>query len=173
VRGHGILARGRRSGTTAIEFALIAVPFLGLLLFVLQLGFVLYAQIAVDYATVRAARLLQVDSAQGLSTSRATFQAATFCPLLAPLLACTNVLIGLHQVTPDYLTDLKATPQKTSGVLAQPSSFTPGQSGALMVLQVTYFGPAFTWPVTLRPAATYNGASGTAIVSSAPFANEY
>lgn len=168
-----LIRRDRRAGTVAMEFALIAGVFLGLLFFLLQLGFVLYAQIAVDHATVQAARLLQVDSSQKLSGSRATFQAVTFCPLLAPLLTCDNVLIGLRPVSPDYLADLTTNPPVISGALSLPASFTPGQSGALMLLQVTYFGPSFAWPVRLGSAATYNGASGSAIVSSVPFANEY
>jgi len=164
-------ASRRRAGSVAVEFALIAVAFLGLLMFTLELGFRLYTQIALDYATARAARLLEVNSTQQLSASGATgFQ--TFCPLLAPLLNCAGALIGLRAVGTDYLTDSRATPTTLSGTLTQPA-YSAGQSGSLMLLQVTYIGPALTWPFSAGQTATYNGVAGSAIVSSVPYANDY
>jgi len=56
-----------RNGTASVEFAVIGSIFLALLLFTLYLGFRLYAQVALDYATGRAARLLSVDSTQSRS----------------------------------------------------------------------------------------------------------
>jgi Flp pilus assembly protein TadG len=165
--------RQRRADTVAVKFALVSLAFIGLMLFVLQLGFRLYAQIALDYATSRAARLLQIDAPQTLAASRNTFQTTTFCPLLAPMLSCANVLIALRPVAQDYLNDSQVNPPATSGTLTQPATFSPGTSGALMLLQVTYLGPAMTWPLNLGPVAAYNGTTGSVIVSSMPYENEY
>jgi len=163
----------RRAGTVTIEFALVATALFGLLLFALDLAFQLYEQLALDYATWHAARLLEVDSAQTLSGSSSGFQSGTFCPSLAPLLSCGNLVITLRPVSPDYLSDSQANPVVTSGALPRSTTFNPGLSGSLMLLQVTYLGPAMSWPLNLGAVATYNGATGSAIVSNAPFANEY
>jgi Flp pilus assembly protein TadG len=168
-RGHGL---GRR-GAVAVEFALISVAFLSLLLFVMQLGFRLYAQATLDYATARAARALQVDAAHALSGSAAAFRSGTFCPLLAPLLSCANLAIELRTVAGDYLADLAANPAATSGTIAASGGFDPGQGGSLMLLRVTYLAPRLAVPLFLGPAATLNGVRGAAIVSSVPYANEY
>jgi Flp pilus assembly protein TadG len=152
-----------RSGTVAVEFATVATLFLALLLFTLYLGFRLYVQVAVDYAAGRAARLLSVDSTQSRSSNLATFQAQTFCPVLAPFLACTNVTIGLWPVT-DYLNG-SAPPPNT----AQP--FNPGQGGSLMLLQIIYALPDFSWPTPDGTGAT--AMTGLAITSYYPYQNEY
>jgi Flp pilus assembly protein TadG len=167
------MRRRDRAGTVAVEFALVSFAFIGLLLFVLQLGFRLYAQIALDFATSRAARQLQVNATQTLTASLNTFRTVTFCPLLAPMLTCANVLITLRRIAQDYLNDSQANPPATSGTLTQPATFTPGASGALMLLQVSYVGPIMTWPLSWGSVATYNGTTGSVIVSSMPYENEY
>ncbi len=164
--------RRRRAGSVAVEFAMVAVTFIGVLLFTAELSFHLYAQIALDYATVRAARLLAVDSKRTLSASQSTFQTASFCPLLAPMLKCANVLMMLYPVTPDYLTNSQSNPPVVSGTLTAPATFSAGQTSSLMLLQVRYLGPALTWPLA-GAAASFNGTAGSVLVSSAPYANEY
>jgi hypothetical protein len=162
-----------RRASTAVEFAVIGMSFVGMLMFVFQLGFRLYTQIAIDYATSRAARLLQVDSTQSLSGSPSNFQTATFCPLLAVLLKCQNILVELRPVTTDYLNDSQVNPPQTSGSLTGVTpTFSAGGSNALMLLRVTYVAPFYVWPLNTS-SVTYNGASGSAVISSAPFENEY
>lgn len=163
----------RKSGTVTIEFAMIATAFLSLLIFALQLGFRSYAQIALDFATIKAARTLAVDSQQKLSGSRSGFQTATFCPLLAPFLKCSNVLIALRPISSDYISDSQTNPPTITGTLTLPSTFSAGGSGSLMLLQVTYLGPTLAWPYAWGGTASYNGATGSALVASAPYENEY
>ena len=152
-----------RRGAAAFEFALTGTIFLGLVLFVIALGFRLYVEVALDYASGRAARLLAVDSTQSRSGSAATFQSVTFCPLLAPFLSCNNVTISLAAVT-DYLSG-SAVGQ--SG----PPPFSPGQGGSLMLLQITYALPALGWP------SPSGGGMGTFLPASVtvgyPYQNEY
>lgn len=162
-----------RAGTVTIEFAIVATAFLSLLIFALQLGFRTYAQIALDYATIRAARALAVDSQKKLSGSQGGFQTSTFCPLLAPFLQCSNVLIALRPISSDYITDSQINPPTLIGSLTQPSTFNAGGSGSLMLLQVTYLGPTLAWPYSWGGTASYNGATGSALVASAPYENEY
>lgn len=167
------MTRSRRSGTVTVEFAIVATAFLGMLIFTLELGFRTYAQIALDYATSRAARDLAVDSQQKLSGSQSGFQTATFCPLLAPMLNCGNVLIALRPIASNYLNDSQTNPPALTGTLSQPGTFSPGGSGSLMLLQVVYLGPTLAWPYSWGGTATYKGVTGSALVASAPYENEY
>ncbi len=154
------LARDRR-GVVALEFAITGLAFLGLLLFVINLGFRLYVQVALDYASSRAARLLAVDTTQSRSKNASNFQTVTFCPLLSPYLPCVNTTLALTPVT-DYRNGIGN---------SNPPPFNPGGSGSLMLLRVTYKLPTLGWP-----SPTSGGARGGfigSVSSSYPYQNEY
>ncbi len=152
-----------RSAAAAVEFALTGTIFLGLVLFLVALGFRLYVVVALDHASARAARLLAVDSTQSRSGNVSAFQSVTFCPLLSPFLACNGVTISLRAVT-DY---------SAGSIAGQPGppSFDPGQGGSLMLLQVTYALPALGWP---SPDGSGAGAfPGSSVTVYYPYQNEY
>ncbi len=152
-----------RRGAAAVEFALPGTAFLGLVLFVMALGFRLYVEVALDFASGRAARLLAVDSTQSLSGSAANFQTFTFCPVLQAFLSCNNVTISLQSVT-DYAA---GSPVGQSG----PPPFNPGQGGSLMLLQVSYALPALGWPLPGGGGA--GGFPAASVTVGYPFQNEY
>lgn len=149
-----------RRGVTALEFGIVGLAFFGLVLFTISLGFRLYVQVALDYAASRAARLLAVNSNQNLSQNATNFQSVTFCPNL--FLPCTGLRISLTSVT-DYR---NAAPDTGSGT----PPFSPGGSGSLMLLRVTYRMPALGWP---SPAGGPAGGFGPTVTASYPYQNEY
>ncbi len=156
------LARDRR-GATALEFALTGSAFLGLTLFVIALGFRLYVQVALDFATNHAARALAVDSTQKLSANRATFQAATLCDPRWWFLDCSQVTVSLQPVT-SYIPGSTLNPNGTP-------PFSPGQGGSLMLLQATYQLPLLSWPA---PDGSGAGSfAATSVTVGAPYQNEY
>jgi Flp pilus assembly protein TadG len=135
--------RRRRSptgGIVALEFALVAPALVGLLLFIAQLGFLLYAQTALDYAAKQAARQMQTGQAIANAGSAATYQSLVFCPFLQNFISCSSVVIVLEPVT-DYQTAMKSLPTTTS--------VAAGQSGSLMLLQATYTPPITKWPLNV------------------------
>ncbi|HEX2941582.1 MAG TPA: TadE/TadG family type IV pilus assembly protein [Rhodopila sp.] len=137
-----------RSGTVALEFALIMTAFFGLTLLILQLGFVLYAQTAMDYAAREAAR--QMQTGQANPTSRSGFQSVVFCPFLAAFLNCANVQIVLQPVTSFQAATTPAAP------------FNAGSAGSLMLLQATYTTGLPVWPLNVMT-----------IVGTAAYQNEF
>ncbi len=153
-----------RRGTTALEFALTGLACFGLILFSIALGFRLYVQVALDYASGRAARMLAVDSTQSLSRNANSFQTVTFCPLLSAFLACSNISIALVSVT-DY--------HNSSSIGGSgPLPFTSGQSGSLMLLQATYRLPGLGWPLPSGRGAS-GGFAGASVTADYPYQNEY
>ena len=149
-----------RRGVAALEFALTGVASLGLMLFVISLGFRLYAEVALDYAVSRAARLLAVDSTHSLPQNRANFQTTTFCPLLPALLSCVGTTLALVAVT-DYR-------NASAG-----SAFSTGQGGNLMLLQVTYQLPALSWVTRTPTGGVSRMGFGPSVSASFPYQNEY
>jgi Flp pilus assembly protein TadG len=151
------LIRSARAGAVALEFGLLATAFIGLLLGVFELGFLMFAQISLDYATASSARALftgQVSIASG--TSQATFQSVDFCSYLSPLVACGGVLIVLQPVT-NFQMSLSTQTAPTNG-----TTVNPGGPGSLMMMEAFYTPGIAIWPLNL-PTLT----------STAAFVNEY
>ena len=61
-KGRGFWRNNR--GATAVEFGLIALPFLGLIAGLLETGLMMFADSALDQATNRAARMIRTGQAQ-------------------------------------------------------------------------------------------------------------
>ena len=151
-----------RRGVAALEFALTGVASLGLMLFVISLGFRLYAEVALDYAVSRAARLLAVDSTHILPQNLANFQTTTFCPLLSSFLPCVGTTLSLVAVT-----DYRNAPASGG------SAFSTGQGGNLMLLRVTYQLPALSWVTRTPTGGVSRMGFGPSVSASFPYQNEY
>jgi Flp pilus assembly protein TadG len=149
--------RTSRSGTVALEFGLLATVFIGLLIGVFELGYLLFAQVSLDYATTSAARELftgRVSVPSG--TSQTSFQAADFCSYLNPLITCSGVSIVLQPVT-NYQTALTGQAAPTSA-----TTVNPGGPGSMMMLEAFYTPGIAIWPL-----------NATTLSSTAAFVNEY
>jgi Flp pilus assembly protein TadG len=142
-----------RAGTVALEFAVIGSTFLGLLLFVFELGFILYAQTALDFAVKEAARQMQTGQqtiANG--ASQASFQSLVLCPFLSGLLSCTSVVVTMQPVNTFKAATTPPAPPFTN------ITVNPGVSGNLMLLQAYYTPNIPIWPLnvtTLTGTAAY------------------
>jgi Flp pilus assembly protein TadG len=141
----------------ALEFGLLAASFVGVTIGLLELGYLLFAQVSLDYATTSAARALftgQVSVTSG--SGQSSFQSADFCSYLSSFIPCSNVLIVLQPVT-DYQTTL-------SGLAAPTSSTTvnPGGPGSLMMIEAFYTPGITLWPIGVAT-----------LTSTAAFVNEY
>jgi Flp pilus assembly protein TadG len=135
---------GRRTaGSVALEFAMIGPAFLGLLLFVLELGFLLYAQTALDYAVNQAARQMQTGQktiANG--APQALFVSQNLCPFLGAFLTCTGVVVTLQPVT-TFQTSISPAPLSTGTV-------NPGVRGSLQLLRAYYTPDIPVWPLNVN-----------------------
>src|SRR5579864_3816577 len=83
------LCRCRR-GATAVEFALIAVPFFALLIAICQTGLIFLAQEELQTATSQAARLILTGQAQKQGLSAGQFQ-QDVCGNVAAMLTCSGI----------------------------------------------------------------------------------
>ena len=159
----GALFASRR-GAAALEFAVVCVPFLGLLLGTLAVAFELYLQFALDYSLQEAVRQVQLGKVAPTTTA-ATFTGTVFCPVFALFAPCDSLLISVQPVTDYYSAAV------VSGK-AQPTAFCVGVPGQLMYARAVYQAPVLGTIYPLVAAVTGPGSSGSAIVSAAAFANE-
>ena len=153
----------------ALEFAIVSAPFLGLVLGLAVVAFNLYLQQALDLALQGAARQVQLGRVPP-AYSAGDFAAKVFCPAIVRFAPCDNLVVTLQPVA-DYLS-AGAVAIPPPGRLGTSGGFCVGQPGQLMFARVVYLAPVISqfWPYATQ--ASVNGASGTALVSSAAFANE-
>ena len=173
--------RRDRAGATAIEFGMIGLPFLMLIVSTIFVGFILYSQSALDYATQKAARQVFVGNTQSSAQTADLFRTQTLCPQLPAAFNCSNVIVSLQtipsdQVTPSHYYDFVNATQ-TGLIVPQLSNtvtkFCPGGSGQYKLLQVFYPMPVFLSIFANSPQViTYGGGSAFLLMSASAFKNE-
>src|ERR1700678_3698766 len=81
-----------RRGATAVEFALIAAPFIAILLAILETCLVMFAQEVLQTATTQSARLIMTGQAQTQSLSSSQFK-TDVCNFAASIFTCANIYV--------------------------------------------------------------------------------
>ena len=140
-------------GAAAIEFALIAAPFLALLAALFQTALVFFAGRVLDEITEEASRYILTGRAQQSSMTQAGF--ATYvctgtntATLVSTLFNCSNFLINVQNYN-SFASASTAAPNITYNAQGQVNntwSYTPGNPGDIVVVQVMY-----QWPIVLGP----------------------
>src|SRR5882724_4923732 len=128
--GVKLFARFRRDerGVTAVEFGLVALPFIGLLLATLETAVLYYAGQSLENAVADSARLIRTGQAQQQAMSADQFK-QTICDQTGAMFDCTS---GLKLDVKTFATfdsiDLKP-PVDAKGDLMTTFSFAMGKGG--------------------------------------------
>jgi Flp pilus assembly protein TadG len=133
-----------RDGASAVEFGLIALPFLAIIFATLQSAILLMAQEELETAVEKAGRLVLTGQAVTQSLTQAQFTTKV-CGYLSVLFNCNNLMVNMQ--TADTFSDASpAAPTLTFGSKGQVTntwSYQPGSAGQIVVLQVMYQWPVF------------------------------
>ena len=155
--GRRRLARFARAegGASALEFTIVAIPFLFLLLASFELCLIFAANVGLQDATFAAARELRVGvlSAQGVSqtsSSGTQIDLADFktrmckaMPLTGGGSCTSNLYVDVRQLSSSS-NPLPASPYSGSALDARNFCFSSGGSGSLIELRAYYTWPVFT-----------------------------
>jgi len=144
-----ILARFRRSqeGTTAVEFAMVAAPFLYLLMAIFETGLMLFSEYVIENGVAKAARQIRTGQVQTASMGAGEFKTLV-CGNLATFLNCdTNLNVDVRSFT--KFADISLPPPlKSDGTLSDEvttsSSFEPGNALEVVVVRTYYSWKLFT-----------------------------
>jgi Flp pilus assembly protein TadG len=144
-------------GTTAIEFALIAPPFVATLIAIFEVTIFLFGQMALQNAANQAARYFLTGQAENGNWS-ATTVVGKVCPVL---FNCTKLFI----VVQDYAsfaaanTSAPAMYDASGNMLSQPQyTYMAGSPNQIMVLQLVYAWPVVPGPLGFDLGPVQNGA---------------
>ncbi|HKH81323.1 MAG TPA: TadE/TadG family type IV pilus assembly protein [Methylovirgula sp.] len=128
-------------GTSAVEFAMIALPFLAIIFATLQTAILLMAQEELETAVEKSGRLILT----GQAPATLALFTTDVCKDLHALFNCSNLMINMQ--TSDTFSDASpAAPTLTynaQGQVTNTWSYQPGSPGSIEVLQVMYQWPVF------------------------------
>jgi Flp pilus assembly protein TadG len=167
MRGITTLLKDRRGGA-ALEFALVGVPFLALMVAILETGLVFFAQEVLQSSASRASRTIMTGRAQVQNTTATQFQQAV-CALAAPLLSCANTYVNA-QVFTSFANVTRLNPLQGGSVNPALMNFQTGGPGDIVMVQVFYQWPVVSGPLNFN-LANMSGNSDL-LVATVVFRNE-
>jgi Flp pilus assembly protein TadG len=157
-----------RSGAAGAEFAIVIVPFLGLLFFSLNIGLVFLAQQTLQTATSQAARLIMTGQAQQQGLTAGDFQQAV-CTNATSLFTCSGITVNVRTFS-SFTNVAMLNPVSNGAVDPTKMGYTPGNPGDIVVVQAFYQWPLFA---TLFGYNFSNLSGGLdLLVATAAFRNE-
>jgi Flp pilus assembly protein TadG len=140
---HRALCRfGRaQSGAAALEFGLVAVPFLALTFAIMETALVFFSGQTLEAAAAASARLIMTGQAQTSGFSATAFKQAV-CNQIFGLFDCANgVTVDVKSYT--SFAAINVTPPVTNGQLNTTNvAYTPGGPGDIVVVTLYY-----QWPI--------------------------
>jgi len=166
----GLAQFGRdRSGASALEFALVAVPLILLLLAILQVGLVFFANFALEHATAQGARLIRTGQAQNKGFDSAAFKNEVCKSLVVPL-SCSGLKLDVRRFSNFGSTQI-TDPLDASGAMKTNFSYDPGSGGDVVVVRGFYeFDFPALFPVEISMSNMKGGSR--VLVATAAFRNE-
>jgi Flp pilus assembly protein TadG len=132
-------------GVTAVEFAMVAVPFFGLVCATLESAYVCLQGAQLQRATLLAGRALQTMNVSGAQTL-GSFAQSYVCPHLSTMFTCSQLQVSLITLTTGSYSSSSWTTAQTdlTANTFQASGYNSGQSlaipaaGSLVVLRISY-----------------------------------
>jgi Flp pilus assembly protein TadG len=154
-----------RQGATAVEFALIAPAFLGVLLAMIQTAVFLFAQATLQTAAVQAGRYFMTGQAQNGNWTATTVQ-NQICPMIQALFTCSNVIVIVQNYS-SFAASSTSAPQLYNGSQAITNwTFSPGTPGSVMVVQLVYKWSVISGPLGFALSNLPNNAAEVMGVSA-------
>lgn len=138
-----ILRRFRRNhrGSAAVEFALVAPIFFGLLFAIIELALVFFASQLLETVTQDSARMIMTGQAQSAAYTQAQFKNLV-CTKVVALFDCVNG-ISIDVQSYSAFSALNLTdPIDASKNFVPPNNYVPGGPGDIVVVRLFY-----QWPI--------------------------
>ena len=164
------LAR-REDGAVAVEFALVAAPFLGLLFAIMETSVIFFAGQTLETATADTSRLIMTGQAQSQGFQMTEFKNA-LCSRIYGLFDCANkIKIDVRTIgTSSFGSANTGKPISSGKVDSDNFGFKPGGPGCIVVTKVMYEWPVFVSLLGLNLADLSNGTR--LLMATAAFRNE-
>lgn len=168
--------RRRRSGfladenaATAVEFGLVAAPFIALLVAIMQTFLVIFAQQLLQTVVTQSSRLILTN--QAATMTQAQF-ATQVCNQVRIIFDCSNLMVDV-QTYASFAAGNTSAPTlnfNAQGQVTNTWQFNPGGPGDIVIVRIMYQWPVFGGPLGFNLSNLGNG--NRLIMASAAFQNE-
>jgi Flp pilus assembly protein TadG len=166
-----------RKGATAVEFALVAAPFLALLVAMFETALVFFAGRVLDEVTEEASRYILTGQAQQSNMTQSQFlnyvcTGSNTAALVSALFNCSKLMVNVQNYT-DFASANATSPTLTfnaNGTVSNTWNYAPGAPGSIVVVQVMYQWPMILGPLNFNLSNLSNG--NRLLVSTAVFKTE-
>jgi len=161
----------REDGAAAVEFAIIAAPFIALTLATIQTALAFFAGQVLESAVADSSREILTGSAQNAGLSQSAF-ANVVCGKVATLFNCSNIMVDVQTVS-SFSAANTGMPSLTfdgNGKVTNSWNYNPGNPGDIVVMRVMYQWPVFLGPLGLSLSNESNG--NLLLMATAVFKNE-
>ena len=159
----------QNDGAAAVEFALVATPFLALVFAIMETALVFFAGQTLEAAVTNSSRLILTGQAQTAGLTQATFKNKV-CEQIVGLFDCAG---GLHVNVRTYTSFSAAstTPPYNNGQLdTSQMQYQPGGPGDVVVVSLYYQWPIYV-SLLSNNLANQNG-NNRLLIATAAFRNE-
>ena len=161
-------ARGD-DGIAAVEFGIVAAPFLALMFAIMETAIVFFASQTLETAVADSARLIMTGQAQQSSFTQQQFKNAV-CAKILGLFDCANgIKIDVKTYT-SFSSISNAKPIDANGKLLTNFGYTPGNPGDIVVVRLMYEWPIYVSLLGFNLADMSSGKR--LIIATAAFRNE-
>ena len=158
-------------GATAVEFALVAAPFLALIVALIQTFLVFFAQQMLESVVRQSGRLVMTGQVQSAQMTKDVFKQKV-CDQIVILFNCSGLMVDMQVATTwsSANTGMPTLTFNSDGTVANVWQYNPGNAGDIVVLRVMYVWPVVLGPLGFNLSNLSNG--NRLIMSSAAFQNE-
>jgi Flp pilus assembly protein TadG len=160
----------REDGAAAVEFGLVAVPFLAMVFAIIETALVFFAGQTLETAAADSARLILTGQAQTQGLTQGTFKDA----VCAKIHGVFNCNAGLYVDVRSYTSfaNISLTnPVDANGNLIQSFAFQPGGPGDIVVMRLMYQWPVYVSLLGLNGLSNMS-ANNRLMISTVAFRNE-
>jgi Flp pilus assembly protein TadG len=167
-----------RKAATAVEFALIAAPFLAITVALVQTFLVFFAQAMLETITRNTGRLIMTGQVQTQQMTQSAFLQQV-CNQGSFLFKCATstangLMVDVQVVNGNTWSaanvGMPSLTFNANGTVGNSWQFNPGNAGDIVVIRVMYLWPVFFGPIAFNMANQPNGTR--MIMASAAFQNE-
>jgi Flp pilus assembly protein TadG len=159
----------QQDGTTAVEFSLIAAPFLALVFAIMETAIVFFAGQALETAAADSARLIMTGQAQSSGFNQSQFKQAV-CAKVYGLFNCNGGLYVDVKSYSSFATIPTSKPINNGQFDTSNFGYAPGGPGDIVVVRLMYQWPVYVSLLGLNLADTSGGKR--LLMSTVAFRNE-
>ena len=158
----------QQDGAAAVEFALVAAPFLAMVFAIIETAVIFFAGQALETAAADSARLIMTGQAQNAGFDQAKFKEAV-CGKIYGLFNCSA---GLHVDVKSYpsFASIPTSKPITNGNLDTNTGYQPGSPGDIVMVRLMYQWPVYVSLLGLNLSDVSGGKR--VLMSTVAFRNE-